>query len=253
MRTSLSPTMSPARENVTAMAAQAAKGHTPPLLANFLRARFPQSKRRWLARWLFPPRRYDVRRVEPFEDGGFFRTTCVFWVFVKDTFLEGAVLPSGGTYGLFFLGAGGLRYLNHEREDLERSLREEARPLHECDALVLARLLVETLGREKNQAHAVLESAHHLAHYPGDLGGFGGKYALDPSEWKKVKDKVSGPTLSGTSATGWELRFHSLFGWMHDKQTLLEHRIRLSTDYRIERQETVLSRRLFENVPQLTY
>ncbi len=245
--------MPSAHETVAAMRAEAASGRTPRLLEDFLRAQFPERMRGWFARWLLPPRSYDVGRLEPFEDGGFFRASCLFWAFAADDLLEGTVLPSGGTCGLFALGGGGLRYLHHHPEHLQRLLGEEARPLEQCPPLVLARLTVEALARRGNMSHDVLESARYLAEYQGELGGFGGEYRLDPKAWERVKDRIDAPTLAGDGRTGWELRFTTLSGWMHEKQRLVAHRVRFDAAYRVEHQMTLLSKRVFSALPALRY
>jgi hypothetical protein len=92
-------------QTVKEMAAASEQGQTPAMLEQLLRETFPKRPGGWLWRWLTGPCKYDVSKVEPFEDAGFFRASCVFWVFARDHLLEGAVLPYGGTYGLFSLSA----------------------------------------------------------------------------------------------------------------------------------------------------
>ena len=190
-------------------------------------------------------------RIEPIDDGGFFRSACVFQMTVRDAFLEGAWLPLGLTYGLFALGAGGLCYLQHERDNLERLLRDEGRSLDRFAPAALAALLAEALGRSKNASHDVLASPLHLREY--GVGCFGGDYRLNPREWDRAAPQLTAPRLCGDAEAGWQLEFCSVFGWMHDKQTLFRHRYRFSPDYRIESSQQILSRKIFARVPLVRY
>lgn len=240
--------MSDAFDTVKAMEAEAKQGHTPALLRKFLRRAFPRP----LRRLLFFPCSYEVSRIEPFPDGGFFRASCVFWVFARDRILDAPVLPSGGSFGLFALGAGGFRCLSQQRRHFERLLREEGRPLEECDSLVLASLLAKALLRQGSISHDVLESAD-LSEYRGGLGRFGGGYQLDVREWERVRARVIAPAISGDAGTGWRLDFCSVVGWMHQKQTLVRHLFRFRPDFRMSAWKRVLSRRIFERTPSIMY
>jgi len=241
------------RQTVKDMTAQVEKGQTPALLEQFLRETFGGSVGGWFSRWLSDPRTYEVCRITPFEDGGFFRRSCVFEVFARDHLLEGTVLPSGGTFGLFSLDADGLHYLNHRREDVEKLLRGEERALNECAATVLASLVVEALGRERNHSHALLESPDQLANFKGELQEFGGGYKVNVREFDRVRARIVGPSLSGDTGSGWLLEFCTVFGWMHEKQKLIRHRCRFAPDFRIECDKDVLSNKIFKRTPGVRY
>lgn len=235
------------------MIADCARGHTPELLGQYLRERFPERRAAWVPRWLAAPRTYDVSKVEPFDDGGWLRASCVFFVFTRDGLLEGRVLPSGGSFGLFALGPGGLQYLNRQPERLAELLRHEDLSLETCSPMVLAELVSEALGRDGNEAHAVLSSQEHLERYDGGLDVVRDQYQLNPTEWERVRHLVHAPAITGTKATGWQLEFCSLFGWMHLKENLVRHRFRLSGEYHIVQEQQILSRRIFKAVPGIRY
>jgi DNA-binding transcriptional ArsR family regulator len=240
--------MSHASETVTEMAAECEQGRTPALLEKFLRRSFPSG----LGDWLFGSRTYEVRKVAPFPDAGFFRTSCVFRVSVRDRFLEAPILPSGGSFGLFAFGSSGLRYLSHQRQQIERLLREEKRFLDECDPQVLASLLAEALLTQRSISHHALESSN-LPEYNGGIGRFSGLYQVDAREWDRVRNRVASPALSGDAGNGWRLQFCSVVGWMHQKQMLVSHLFRFRPDFRIQHRKQVLSGRIFARMPSLMY
>ena len=233
------------------MASECERGQTPALLSQFLHER--TAKRGRLSRLLSGPCTCEVHRVDPFEDAGFFRESSVFWVFADEHLLEGAVLPSGGSFGLFALGPSGLLYLNHRRDNVQRLLLEEGRPLDECDPIALASLVAEALGREGNSSHDVIKSLSHLIEYQGGFAKFAGGYEVNDRERERVGASVVPPTITGSSESGWQLEFCSVFGWMHDKRTLVHHRFLFALDFRIEQRKQVLSRRIFKRVPAVRY
>jgi hypothetical protein len=244
--------MADAHQIVKAMAAESAKGRTPSLLGQFLREQSGRVEG-WFARWLSKPLTYDVCSIELFEDRGFFHRSCVFQIFANDRVLEGSVVPGGGTFGLFSLGQDGLRYLNHRKDNLEELLRQEGRALNECAPTVLASLVAEALGRERNSSHAVLESLEHLATYQGDPPRPDVGYDIDVRELNRVQSVVADPKLSGDVGSGWQLEFCSLFGWMHVKQALVRHHYRFAPGFQIEHQAEVLSRKIFKRTPDIMY
>jgi hypothetical protein len=241
-------------QTVKHMAEEVKAGRTPALLRQFLQETFEEQRPRgWLSQWLSTPHTYELREIELFQDGGFFRASCIFWLYAREHFLEGAVLPSGGTFGLFASGPNGLRYLHRRQQNIEELLRTEKQPLDSCEPFILACLLAEALGREKNSSHDVLRSADHLERYDGHRGGFGGGYAVDPKEWQRVRASLHPPVIAGSAISGWQLEFCSVFGWMHMKQTLLHHRVRFSPELRIELSQQVLSDRIFSAMPGIVY
>jgi hypothetical protein len=113
----------------------------------------------------------------------------------------------------------------------------------------LASLLAEALGRDHNRSHSVLKSADHLSNYDDGVGA----YELNAREWERVRNDVEAPALSGNAASGWQLRFYSVYGWMHEKQTLVRHRYSFGPDFRIEGSQEILSRKIFSTTPAVRY
>lgn len=242
--------MASALQTVTNMMAETTRRQTPAALREFLRAQFPPQERGWLWRRSLEQLTYEVSTIELLEDEGFFRNCCVFWVTARERILEGSLMPLGGTYGLFALGASGLSYLHHRKENLESLFREEGRSLEECPPLVLASLLAEALGRKCNSSHDVLRSAEHLAKYnEGTLEAC----KVNSRELERVRPSLMPPMVVGNAKTGWKVEFVSVFGWMHEKQTLMHHRYRFDPDFRIEQEHQILSRKIFKSVPGIMY
>jgi hypothetical protein len=167
--------------------------------------------------------------------------------------LAGTVLPSGGSYGLFVLGEPGLQYLNGRHDLLEDLFRRDFRPLDEGSPNALARLLVESIGLDGWNSHAVLDSPEGLRGYNGGPAVFGGGYHLDTDEWARVASSLVSPSVSGDSRTGWTLEFCTVYGAMHDKNHLVHHRFGFTTDFRIQHVSTSLSERIFKQVPMVKY
>jgi len=229
------------------MMAQVRQGQTPDALRRGLQEITPKQNRSWLRRWVdSAARNLTVTKIAPFADGRFFARSRVFWVHTRGKLLEGVIPPSVGSYGLFALGPGGLRYLHHRQDNLEALLREEERAPAECAPEVLASLFSEALGRNGNSSHYVLESPEHLAGHDGK--GLGGGYKVDHAEWERVRASIAPPSISETGP-GWHLRFCTVYGWMHDKQLLSRHDYSIGRDFRVEPRIEVLSRRIFKSIP----
>ena len=238
---------------VDEMSAQVRQGQSPDLLVQFLRNTFKESDQRRLSRLFLGPWTYQVSSIGKFEDDGFFRRTCIFYVRIRDGFLEVRVLPGASSLGLFSLDDEGFRYLNHRKDYIEDLLRKEARP-NECPPKVLASLLTEALGSKRCLSHDVLESPDYLINYqrPGKVDP-DDCYEINSQEWERVQPYVISPELSGDSESGWILEFCSIFGWMHEKQKLIRHRYRISPDFRIKCEEGILSQKIFKSTPHIRY
>ena len=241
--------MATVADRVKAMAWESAQRQTPTVLRHFLEATFADSAQSGLCRRMSPAERYEVTEIQLFDDEGCFRRSCFFFVCVGGYFLEAPILSNGGTFGLFALLDDGPRYLNHRQEELEHVLRVESRPLSEYPPTVLASLVVEAIGRDGSESHDVLTSAEHLASYRSQVGG----YEISRGEWERVNESVTGPTITGDITRGWLLEFCSLFGWMHEKQYLIRHRCRFGPDFRITRDEQILSQKIFKQTPGVRY
>ena len=241
------------RGSVDTMIAEVEAGRTSEMLMTFLRLNFGRIEGGWLRRLLFGERSYEVWRVEPFDDGGFFRRSCVFRVFARDKLLAGTVLPSGGSYGLFALGEAGLQVLNDRAELLEDLFRRESRPLEDGSPNALARLLVESVGLKGWNSHAVIDSPEGVRGYGGGPEAFGGGYHLDLDEWARVAGSFVSPSLTGNSRSGWMLEFCTVYGAMHCKNDLMYHRFGFTSDFRIQHESTCLSSRIFKQVPMVMY
>ncbi len=239
----------------------------PEGLEDFLRGKSWRSEvkkgdRRWslkplAALWerLSPPPAncWEVWRVRRFADAGFFKKLQILEVSIHGHQLEGAWLPSGGSFGFFAATNGTFLYLNRRRENLARVFRSEGRSLISGDSLALARLLVECVGRDGNSSHDVIESAEQVASYRGASEIFAGGYVANDEELTNVVSLVQPPSIS-EDETGWSVECCSLYGWMHRKTVLMKHRYRLQkTSFAIETESTVLSRKIFRRTPGIRY
>jgi hypothetical protein len=232
---------------------ETARGRTPEPIGSYIKENLVKS-RSWFGRLLAGSQEHDheVTKVAPFEDGRYFRHARLLEVFVRGNILEGHVLPSGGSFGLFAVKQAGIRYLNRRPSDVEAVLRAEERNLDEYPPLPLARLFAEALLRRGNESDDVLPSHDALTSYDGGLNGFGGRYEVDSAEWNRVKNEFVRPTVSA-GRSGWEIEFCSLRGWMHDKQNLIHYRFHSDVDCRLKTDSRVLSRKVFKAVPMLRY
>jgi hypothetical protein len=245
--------MSSPEDVIKSMMADVEGGRSPEVLATFIKAQLVKP-RSWLGSLLAGSNEHDheVSRVVPFDDGGFFRQASIFEAFVRGNVLEGHVLPSGGSFGLFAIDAAGLRYLSRRRADVEAVLRAEGRSPGDCSPFVLARLLAESLLRRGNESDEVLKSRNALSNYDGGINGFGGRYEINAVEWDRIQDRVTAPAVV-PDGPGWEVNFTTLHGWMHLKETLMQHRFRIGPEGAISVASQSLSRKIFKSVPSLRY
>lgn len=255
------------RHAVDQMADEVRRGRTPQALAELLqRQSAPRgSEHGPLLRWLSGarPRTFEATAVLPFDDGGFFQRSCVFRLMARDRVFERPTLPGGGSFGLCALGPEGLRCLEHHQDDVEALLRGVDAEVQRCEPRILASLLLEALESGPHAGHGVLESADHLLHYGRDQSWARHGYRVSASEWDRVRARVVSPTLVPDATATWRLECCSVLGWMHDKRTLVWHRYRFSprqvepyrtaSSFRIEHEQQVLSRRIFDRVPDLRY
>lgn len=168
--------------------------------------------------------------------------------------LEGTILPSGGSFGLFSISPGGpdgFRYLQRRPAHLSAVLAYEARPLTGDHAEVLASLLAEALGRRGNDGHHVLRTPEHLLEYGNEPGRR--RYEVDPDELRRVQPALIAPTVRDTAEGGWTLAYCTLYGWMHEVGTLVRHEHRITADYCITSEQRTLSRRIFRSMPTVMY
>jgi hypothetical protein len=238
------------------MITEVERGVSPASLTAFLRRTFPRRGPWWWTRLLgpLPDAAYAVKRIVPFDDGEFFVRSCVFYGFAPAGLLEAHALPAGGSYGLFALSRDGVvSYLTRHREAAEGILGREDRALDEGDSFALARFFTEALDRKGNSSGDVLRSADSLPGYTGGHGGLGGGYVLDAAEWTRVKSQVLAPVILGNSQSGWRLEYCIVYGWAHEKKVLSRHRIDIDPEFRISKEETVLSPKIFSRTPGILY
>jgi hypothetical protein len=222
------------------------------LLADYLEKSLPP--RSWLSRKILGARRHEVYRIEPFPDRGFFVHSRIVRLFATAGLLEGTLLPSGGSFGLFSISPGGpdgFRYLQRRPAHLSAVLAYEARPLTNDHAEMLASLLAEALGRRRNHGHDVLRTPDHLLDYGNEPGRR--NYEVDPDELRRVQPALIAPTVRDAADGGWTLAYCTLYGWMHDVGTLIRHEHRITADYRITSEHRTLSRRIFRSMPVIRY
>lgn len=222
------------------------------VLQGLIARRFKRPERSWLSRFTgYDPtvERYDptVEEVRPVDDGGFFGRHSIFWVWVRGWFLEASRLPDLSSCGMFAFDGMSLSYLNHtDPEDLQRVLAAEGRPLDQADAYLLASIFAEAMLRRRNDDHVVLRSPDILIQYDR-------RYQLDQREFIRCVDQIKSPSVASDSQGGWLMSFLTLHGWMHQKETLARQEVRISANFSIRHQETVLSRKIFSRVPRIRY
>lgn len=196
---------------------------------------------------------YAIRRIIPFDDGGFFSRTSVFEIYASSDLLEGHVLPSGGTFGLFAVGDAGFLYLNRNSKAIESLLHEEGRPLNEGNPRALARLFSEALLREGNRSADVVSSVEDIASYGGVGEHLAGQYEVNASELDRIRPTVRAPSIVDDGPSGWRLEYCAVYGWMHDKTTLTRQQFNVDREFRLKRETNILSRRIFSRTPQVRY
>lgn len=59
-------------------------------------------------------------------------------------------------------------------------------------------------------------------------------------------EQVAPPSVRALGEAGWEIAFHSLYGWMHERTTLRHEIVRVSASYQIEVEGRDVARDLIE-------
>lgn len=121
-----------------------------PSSANQFSVLVPRASKRKVLDWF--DGKYKVRRVEGFDDGGFFRRQKILVVTVDYVLLEAQIIPGRSSKGFFALNRKNLTYLNGQDslKNVEAVLRHEHRPLEQADATVLAQFFAQTILRQNN-------------------------------------------------------------------------------------------------------
>jgi len=167
--------------------------------------------------------------------------------------LERPLLPSGDKAGTFAYdarrkrGKPWLYYLNHNRPlELGGALRADGRSIEEAAEAVdaLAELVADALLAQGKRRHTVVRSVE-------DVQRVGASFDLDPGELRKLVGVVRGPRLE-PNARGADLTFHTVRGWMHERDGVARHVIRFDVDWNPAEPITqVLSATIFGGAPSL--
>jgi hypothetical protein len=246
-----------------------------PLLAAGLGEPDPDDRPRasrlggWVTRLLASeaaPRPWEVFKLRRMDDGGFFRRWQIAMVFVfGEPRLEGAMLPSRGSFGVFALAtSGGPRgpdggvaavsralYLSRRRRHFAEVLRSEGRSLAEASPSLLAAIVMEALGRRGDAGHVVVEAAGQIKGFGYHYGADG--YEADMRELRRCAASVE-PARIAEDDGGWSLTCCTVYGPEHDKRALLRHEVRVRRgDGAITLRSHALSRAIFRRVPDLVY
>jgi hypothetical protein len=258
--------MSPreARAHVEQMSALCRQGKTPPAFADFLERTCPPSPQGWVATMLFgsSARTVDVYDIQPYQDDPF-REHRLFWAWATGVQLEQTLLPGRARLGLFSYGPGGYRYLSRRRRAIEEMLDVEGRSFEDFDPVALAQLFLDALANQGPYTHALLRTPSQLTSSAPVPGFPSPGYTLHEGEWARLQPLLHGPLCVGDEQRGWQLEFFSLYGWMHEKNTLcrVRYRVRCSPgSYRgrpqgfaISEQLETLSEKIFHTTPALRY
>lgn len=110
---------------------------------------------------------FDARVLGDFEDGPTFDRNRIFWAEVSSSGLAVPIHDGARSRGLFSFDGTTIRYLHSDPLGaLASLLRNERRPLHEHEAVALARLFAEVVLRERQRSANVvgnLDAAEDLA------------------------------------------------------------------------------------------
>jgi hypothetical protein len=183
-----------------------------------------------------------------FNDRGFFRYQTIYILDVSGVMLSHRVLPIGGSVGTFAWDGSHLLRLTREQPDnLRTALAREGRPLDEADPHAMAELLAEVLLSGQNYHHHVLHSAGQLRE------GAYSSYGLKEAEWSRLSGTIFPPTITRKAEQGWAIECWTLYGWMHNTNSVVHCQFRVSLTYAVQPIWNVACDELFASIPQITY
>jgi hypothetical protein len=201
--------------------------------------------------------------VEPFDDGGFFLRSRVFFLRCRPTW-RARLLAGGRASLLVTFGVRGLRRLQGQPGELGELLREQTNPVipdrpidgvpyrrddqleearlpSEADPLRLARLWALSTGSGTSLDHQVITPPERST----DLSPSPTPWA---PQWVPITPFLSAlihapslvPTIEGDPQQGWELRFFTVLDSTSVRPTVTRQRVAIGHDFRVSsRQELI--------------
>lgn len=160
-------------------------------------------------------------------------------------------LPSG-SYCVFVADGRKAVRLTRSGKEIEFVLKEKWDALALCNPIVLASLILMFYDEGIKATHRVLSDAKDLRSFERNVG-FGREWVLNAGEMQRIEDLIGDTTVRQLDDAVF-IRAATLCGWMHDKQNLGIENIRIlpSGEVQLGKRE-VLSERIFDSVPNVTY
>jgi hypothetical protein len=187
--------------------------------------------------------------------GPFLREHRIFETCCEFRRLEYFMLPSGISCGLFVTDGKKIQYLfGDRRKVLADIFKTESIQLQKMDSMAVAEFLSEVLLTNRNASASILHSKDDIFKMTdAKYKKVGLDYVLNESERYKYEDQIAPPRVTGNSKAGWSIEFYTLFGWMHETQTVSHHTVNVSPNYEITDDKEVLSDRVFSKLPNILY
>lgn len=175
-----------------------------------------------------------------------FQRARLFRVRGPDQLLPLPSMPTG-SYGHFGWD-GEIHALTGQPDAFGALLMAERRALDAMDPMALAQLVLDVLGQDAYDGHAVVRSFADVETFE-----YHGERYRVAEEAREVAHRIQPPQIE-VAPDGWRLQAHSLCGWMHEKQALGEERWWFGRDGSVRRDpRVVFCPRVFSEMPPISY
>lgn len=201
------------------------------------------------------PSQIPIWMVKPFKEYRCVGPQWLHWVTVGAPVFETCMLPSFSiTIGLVSFDGQQTRCMERNPDNLERFLRKENRPLDEAPAEELASLISTALGNDSQSCHEVVTVEKLEAIEARSMASESATpYRLDRVELQRIAEKVVPPSMVRTDIGGWRLQFTTLFGWMHQTNTLILWTANVWPNFEMVCDQQILTERIFAEMPNIMY
>lgn len=170
-------------------------------------------------------------------------------IFCNRPELDVGRLPGPGSTGIVAFDGSALIHLYGPAcsSNFSRILKSEALDLGSVDAPTFARATASTILANGRQSIRVLSTSDDLRQF--ELQG----YKLDEQAFGACSSKILPPSITGSKATGWHLRFFTVEGWMHELEKIKSYDVSITPQYDISIDNTTLTDHIFSRVPRILY
>ena len=198
----------------------------------------------------FPKFGLNIRRIKPLNYDTIFSKHRIFQVDIDRMYLEIVYPGTFSSSGYFATDGKDILYLNRTNTDNTETLfKNENIQIDELDATTFCSFLSLTILTNGAKSYRVISSVSEIIDFAQANKG----YEVNYVEIGKFGSDIHPPKISGDRESGWEIEFYTFGGWMHEVTTVARHLFKISSQYKIQYAEDILTTQAFSKVPRIMY